>query len=85
MGTTTGRVAKYGAGEIDGIVVSAVSQNAVVSIYDGLTSGGTLIWSSGVLGAQTLPFDIDMKNAPFATGLTLVISGANASVFLVYE
>ncbi|MGE5438060.1 MAG: hypothetical protein ACM3O3_12675 [Syntrophothermus sp.] len=84
-GTTAGVVYKYGTGNLHGLVVSNVSNNSVVTLYDNTSATGTIIWSSGTMGAITTPFQIDFFNLPFSNGLTLVISTANCNVTTIYE
>lgn len=84
-GTTAGLVLKYGAGNLHGLIISAVTQNAVVTLYDNTAASGDIIWASGAMGAQTQPFELEMHDIPFSIGLTLVISGANANVLVAYE
>ena len=76
---------KYGAGVLKGIILSAVTNGAIVNIYDGLTTGGVLIWTSGSLPVKTEPFYMPFWDSPFSNGLTLDISVQTASVFLAYE
>lgn len=85
VGQTAGVVLKYGAGNLHGLSISAVSNNAAITLYDNTAASGTVIWASGSLGAQTLPFDVSLHNIPFSTGLTLVVATANAAVFVAYE
>lgn len=84
-GTTAGVVLKYGPGNLHGIAVSGVSNNSVVTLYDNTAASGTILWSSGKMGANAVPFDIDFKGAAFSIGLTLVISGANSNAMVIYE
>jgi hypothetical protein len=84
-GTTAGTVLKRGAGQIHGLTISQVSNNAVVTIHDNTAASGTVIWTSGAMGANTVPFNVDLRGSQFETGLTLVVSGANASVVVIYE
>lgn len=84
-GTTTGIVCKYGAGNLHGGVISNVTQNSVVTIYDSTEASGRVIWDSGAMGSQTIPFDIDFHDIPFSKGLTFAITGANCNLFLAYE
>ena len=85
MSGTGTTVCKYGPGILKGIIVSAVVNTADINIYDGLTTGGTLIWASGNQGARTEPFNIDFYGTPFSTGLTVEIADASADVVAVYE
>jgi hypothetical protein len=84
-GTTAGVVCKYGTGNIEGLIISNVIQSANITLYDNYAASGTVIWSSGSMSAKTEPFGLDFKFIPFANGLTLVISGANCDVLLIYE
>lgn len=84
-GTTAGIVCKYSTGNLRGIIISGVVNNAVVTLYDNTAASGTIIWSSGTMSNQTVPFDLDFKSIPFAIGLTMVISGANCNVLVMYE
>lgn len=84
-GTTAGLVLKYGAGNLHGIVISGVANNSNVTLYDNTAASGTVLWSSGAMGAQTIPFPVPFWNKPFSTGLTLVIANANCNVDVVYE
>ena len=88
QGTTAGRQLKVGPGALHKITVSAITNNAVVTIYDGTTTAGKIIWSSGTMSAQTIPFVIDLNGSgatPFETGLFIAITGANCSLFTKFE
>lgn len=65
--------------------MSGVAQNSRVIFYNNTAASGTILWDSGAMGAQTQPFSLDMGHLPFDIGLTLVISGANSNVTVVYE
>jgi len=84
-GTTAGLILKYGAGNLHGMVISAITQNSVITLYDNTAASGTVIWASGTMGAQTQPFGLEFHNIPFQNGLFLVISGANSNVLVAYE
>lgn len=76
---------KYGAGTLKGAIISAVANGADINIYDGTSTGDTLIWASGNLASKTEPFNIDFYGLPFSDGLFLEIDDSNADVVLVYE
>jgi len=76
---------KLGAGNLHGIIISGVANNAVVTLYDNTTAAGTIIWTSGPLGANVLPFMLDMKGIPFSTGLSIGLTGANLNTLVMYE
>ena len=85
-GTTESRVIlKYGAGSLHGVVLSGIVNNSVVTLYDNIASTGTTVWSSGEMGAQTIPVSLDMKGLPFYTGLTLTVTAANSNALVIYE
>jgi hypothetical protein len=87
-GTTAGVVAKYGPGNLHSVIISSISTGSIVTIYDGITAGGTVIYSGTMtLGSQAnnFPFALDFKGSPFSVGLFLVISTANSNVTLIYE
>lgn len=84
-GTTAGIVLKYGPGNLHGIMITNVSANAVVTLYDNTAASGTILMSTGTMGALTQPFDLELHDIPFAIGLTLAITGANATVTVAYE
>lgn len=52
---------------------------------NGRVNSGTIIWSSGTMGANAVLFSIDMKGLAFSIGLTLAITGANANATIIYE
>ena len=84
-GTTAGVVLKYGPGTLRGAVISGVANNSVITIYDNTAASGTVIWSSGSMGAQTQPYELNFHELPFSTGLTLVIATASSNITLIYE
>ena len=83
-GTTAGLILKRGAGDVHSVAISSVSNNSVITLYDNTTASGTVLWTSGSMGAQTQPFDIHF-DIPFFTGLTLDITGANSDITVNYE
>jgi hypothetical protein len=84
-GTTAGVVCKYSAGNLHGVTINTVTNNgAVVTLLDGISSGGgNTIWS-GTFQANT-SFNFDFKGLPFYNGLTLIIATQNANVVVIYE
>lgn len=85
QGLNAGTVLKYSTGNLHGMVLSGITNNSVVTLYDGTSVAGTVIWSSGPLTSNGLPFMIDMKGIPFSNGLTVAITGANLNVLVMYE
>src|SRR5574340_923666 len=84
-GTTAGMVLKRGPGNIHGIIISGVANNSDVTLYDNTAASGTVIWDSGAMSNQTVPFALNFKMVPFFIGLTLVIAAANSNVLVSYE
>ena len=84
-GITAGNVLKYGPGKIRGVVISAVINNSVITLYDNTAASGVVIWTSGPMSNNTTPFSLDLFGVQFSTGLTAVISGANCDVLVAYE
>lgn len=85
VGLNAGTNLKNSPGNLHGIVLSGITNNSVVTFYDSLTATGKVIWTSGPLTANGLPFEIDMKKIPFSIGLTIAITGANLNVLTMYE
>lgn len=84
-GTTAGLNLKAGPGNIHSIIVSGVGNNSVVTLYDNTAATGTILWSSGTMGASTVPFALDLKGVSFSIGLTLVVATASTNVTVIYE
>ena len=84
-GTVAAKVLKIGAGELHSMAISDVSNTAVITLWDNTAASGTIIWSSGGMGAQTKPFDVDLHGLGFFTGLTLTIATAAAKTTVIYE
>jgi len=85
---TVGDVAvnlKNTPGNLHGIILSGITNNAVLSIYDNTTATGTVLWTSGGLTSNGLPFYLDFKKIPFSIGLSAAITGANMNAFVMYE
>lgn len=87
VGQTAGVVLKVGQGNIHSLLISQVSNTANVSIADAASGTTPLIWTSGGMGANTVPFPVPFGpvGCPFFNGLTLIVSGANAAVTVIYE
>jgi hypothetical protein len=80
-------ICKYGAGVVKGIIITGVVDDTVVNFYDGLTTGDTLLWSSGAIQAKTdyQPIPIDFFGMPFSDGLTIDIITEACNVLVIYE
>lgn len=84
-GTTAGVQIKLGAGNLRNGLISNVANAAVITLYDGTSTGGRVIWSSGTMGAQTQPFPVPFDKGPFTTGLFLSITGATANFYITFD
>lgn len=84
-GTTAGVTLKVGAGSLRHLVISNVSTNANLTIYDNTAASGTVLFTTGGMPATTQPFDIDLEDLAFFTGLTFAVTGAACSVVVIYE
>lgn len=84
-GTTAGEVLKYNSGIISEIIISGVANNSVITLYDNTAATGTVLWSSGQMPANAIPFGINLKAVPFSNGLTITITGANSNALIIYE
>lgn len=83
-GTVTATL-KYGPGNLHGLVIAGIVNNSVVTLYDGFSATGSILWTSGAMAANSVPFGLNFFNAPFSSGLTIGISGANANCTTIYE
>lgn len=85
-GTTSGIIYKYGVGSVHQVIISNITNNSVVTIYDGTSTDGTILWASGAMSNQTVPFSIPfISGLPFYTGLFLTITVAACNVTIIYE
>ena len=84
-GTVAAEVLKIGAGTVQKLNIADVSNTAVLTLYDNTAASGTILYSTGAMGAQSKPFIVDLTGVAFFTGLTLAITGANCKVTVVYE
>jgi hypothetical protein len=85
QGLNAGTVGKYGAGNLHGISISGVSNNSVVTLYDNTAASGVVIWTTGAMGSNAVPFDIPMNGLAFSIGITVAITGAAANALVKYE
>lgn len=84
QGATAGTTLKIGAGGLRRGIVSNITNNATVTLYDNTAASGTIIWASGAMGAQTVPFPLDFGDVEFSIGLTVVIT-VGANLYLAIE
>ena len=85
----TGSIFKTGAGNIHALVVGTVpTTGAVVTLYDGTTTGGTVL---GVFtfafpgGGNFSPVSIDLKGLTFSSGLYVDTTAQSANITVIYE
>jgi hypothetical protein len=79
---------KTGPGNLRGLVFGTMPTAAgTVTIYDGVTTGGTVMWSGLVTRAAqaSTPVSIDFQGVPFSTGLTVDVVTNAVPVMVMYE
>jgi len=85
-GTTAGVNAKIGSGLVHSLTISGVVNNSVITLYDNTAASGTVLWSSGAMSNQTIPFSINFGiGIPFFTGLSFDIAAANSNLLIEFE
>lgn len=85
QGLTAGVNLKNTPGNLHGIILSGITNNSVLTVYDNTTAAGTVIWASGPLVSNGLPFYLDMKGIPFSVGLSVSVTGAALNALMLYE
>jgi len=85
QGLTAGRQLKLGSGNIHGIVLSGITNNSIATFYDGTSTAGRVIWTSGALASNGLPFEIDTKGVAFYAGLFIAVTSAALNILTMYE
>ena len=87
--TVTGSIYKTGPGNLQRLVVGTVATSgAVVTLYDGTTTGGTVIASFTFIypnGGNFNPVSIDLGGLSFSTGLYVDCTTQAAAMCVVYE
>ena len=81
-GTT---VLKQGAGILKGTILSDVTANSVIIIYDNTAASGKEIFNSGAMEKKVNPFHVDFFGLPFSIGLTIEITTQSSNATVVYE
>ena len=85
QGLTAGVQLKYGPGNVWYMNVSAVTNGAIVTLYDGISTAGRVIDSTGAMGPQTAPISIPQGGEQFNDGLFLTITGAAANAKIIFD
>lgn len=87
-GTTTGQILKRSQGSLHSLIFGSAANGAVVTIYDGTSTGGAVMAKLTVVfpgGGNFNPNAIDFKSIPFFTGLFVVVATANVDISIIYE
>lgn len=84
-GQTAGVNLKVGAGNLHSIVFGARTNNAVFTLVDNTSGSTPILFSSAATASTGVPVSLDFKGLPFATGLRLIITGANDTATIIYE
>lgn len=84
--TTAGVLLKVGIGSLHEIVISGVVNNSVVTLYDGTSTSGSIIFATGAMSNQTVPFSVPFNSGlQFVNGLYLTVTAANSNCLVIYE
>jgi hypothetical protein len=84
-GQTAGVNIKVGAGNLLGMTINNVANNAVITLSDSTTAATPVIFLHTAGATSTSAYALDFKGIPFSTGLRLTVASANASVTLFFE
>jgi hypothetical protein len=82
-GTTTGQLVKTGEGALYSITFNTQTAAGVVTIYDGISTGGKLIATITVPASPQL--NTLFYNVFFATGLFVVIATQTEDITISYK
>lgn len=84
-GTTAGVTLKVGPGILRRAIISQISNNAAITLYDNSAASGTVLFTSGAMTANAMPYFLDFDGLNFSTGLTFVVATAACSIVWIYE
>lgn len=84
-GQYTGKVLKFGAGNLHRIILSNVLNNSIITLYDNTASNGNVIFTTGIMNANSIPLNLDFHGIPFSNGLTASVTNANCNMLIIYE
>lgn len=81
--TTTGTLIKTGEGAFYTLTLNKPVATSVITLYDGLTTGGTVI---GTITVPTSPMPVTLTyDVYFATGLFVVVATASSDITINYK
>lgn len=85
-GLNAGVLLKVGIGSLHALNLSGVTNLANVTVYDGLNATGTKIYTTGAMGPQTAPLQVQFNDGiNFENGLFVTITGAACNAQVIYE
>lgn len=85
-GLTAGVLLKVGTGSLHQLNMSGITNNATVTLYDGTSTAGSVIYTTGAMGANTIPISLVFNSGiPFVNGLFLTITTAACNAQVIYE
>lgn len=80
---TAGTIVKTGEGALYSITFNKPVATSVVTIYDGLTTGGTVI---GTITIPASPMPVTLRyDTYFSTGLFVVVATADQDLTIIYK
>lgn len=85
-GLSTGVLLKNGIGSMHALNLSGVENTANITLYDGTSTAGVKIYTTGTMGPQTAPVSIPFNDGIiFQDGLYLTVTGADCNAMVIYE
>ena len=84
-GQTAGVNLKLSAGNLHSIILSNAVNNAVITLSDSISAATPVIFTHTAGATTTGSYSLDFKGIPFFFGLRLTVSGANATLVIIYE
>lgn len=86
QGLTSGALLKAGVGSLHSINISGITNNSVITLYDGLNTSGAVIYTTGAMTNQTVPISIPFNDGIiFDVGLYLTVTAAASNAQVIYE
>ena len=83
-GQTAGTLVKSSPGNLKTVIINAVA-NAVVTIYDGISTSGNILWAGTLTNNTLLMQNVDFKDMPFYNGIFFVVSAQNANLLFIFD
>jgi len=82
-GTTAGQLVKSGEGVLYTVTINTPTAAGVITLYDGLTTGGKVI-ATITVSSSPMPVSLEY-NVFFATGLYVVVATQTEDITISYK